>query len=126
MAVVTIMCSRTGDFISVGLVTDEAGFNALRPVVFRMHCPSCGSDHTWSKGRAWLSEATDRRVVHGGRVIEMRASKTTAAAPPNPQQEVAPVVHPIAESAAVLSTPLKKTALRSRASITQALLSILN
>ena len=63
MAVVTIMCSRTGDFISVGLVTDEAGFNALRPVVFRMHCPSCGSDHTWSKGRAWLSEATDRRVM---------------------------------------------------------------
>ena len=89
MAVVTIMCSRTGDFISVGLVTDEAGFKAIRPIVFRMSCPSCGSEHTWSKGRAWLSDATDRRVVHGGRVIEVPVAKTPVAETLVPPQEVA-------------------------------------
>ncbi len=114
MAVVTIMCSRTGDFISVGLVTDEAGFKALRPIVFRMYCPSCGSEHTWSKGRAWLSDATDRRVVHGGRVIEVGAPKTTAAEPPDPTQEVASVVHPVTDSAAV-RRHRQRIALRSRA-----------
>ena len=101
MAAVTIMCSRTGDFISVGLVTDEAGFKALRPIVFQMYCPSCGSEHTWSKGRAWLSEATDRRVVHGGRMIEVALPTTVAAEPPKPLQAAAPVVHPVADGTAV-------------------------
>jgi hypothetical protein len=124
MAVVTIMCSRTGDFISVGLVTDEAGFKALRPVVFRMCCPSCGSEHTWSKGRAWLSEATDRRVVHGGRVIEVGSPKTPIAAASVISLMVPPVARPVSDSTAVSMAPrIEKAPSASRASITKALLS---
>jgi len=55
MAVVTIMCSKTGDFVSTGLEMDAAAFDALPSKIARMRCPSCGSEHAWAKGSAWLS-----------------------------------------------------------------------
>lgn len=55
MAVVTIMCSRTGDFVSTGVEMDEVAFAALPPKLSRTRCPSCGLEHVWAKGSAWLS-----------------------------------------------------------------------
>ena len=55
MAVVTIMCSKTGDFVSTGLEMDTAAFDALPSKIYRMRCPSCGYEHVWAKGSAWLS-----------------------------------------------------------------------
>ena len=55
MAVVTIMCSKTGDFVSTGLEMDAAEFEALASRIARMRCSSCGSEHVWAKGSAWLS-----------------------------------------------------------------------
>ena len=55
MAVVTIMCSKTGDFVSTGLDLDRSAFDALPSKIYRMRCPSCGSEHVWAKGSAWLS-----------------------------------------------------------------------
>jgi len=55
MAVVTIMCSKTGDFVSTGLEMDASTFDALPSKIYRMRCPSCGSEHAWAKGSAWLS-----------------------------------------------------------------------
>ena len=62
MSFITVMCSRTGDFVSTGVKIDAESFRALPPKVFKTRCQACGSEHVWSKGRAWLSERDDRRV----------------------------------------------------------------
>ena len=63
MSFITVMCSRTGDFISTGVKIDAASFSALPPKVFKSRCQACGSEHAWSKGRAWLSERNDKLVL---------------------------------------------------------------
>jgi hypothetical protein len=55
MATVTIMCSRTGEFVSTGIEMDEAAFAALPVRLSRIRCPACGSEHVWSRATAWLS-----------------------------------------------------------------------
>jgi hypothetical protein len=65
MGFITIMCARTGDFVSTGIEVDEERFKAYPPTVSRIRCPSCGSEHAWSKGRAWLTDGSDR-LVRGG------------------------------------------------------------
>jgi hypothetical protein len=56
MGFVAIYCPRTGREVSTGVETDRDGFQRLRPVVVRMKCPACGSEHVWSKATARLVE----------------------------------------------------------------------
>jgi hypothetical protein len=63
---VTIMCPKTGDFVSTGIDLDADRFKAYPPTVSRLRCPSCGSEHAWSKGRAWLAE--EAPLVRGGQL----------------------------------------------------------
>jgi hypothetical protein len=56
MGVLTIMCSRTGDYVSTGIEIDLDGFKALPATLSRMRCPACGYEHVWHKGSAWVSE----------------------------------------------------------------------
>ena len=55
MAFITIMCSRTGEFVSTGIEADQAAFAVLPAKLSRIRCPSCGSEHVWTKATAWLS-----------------------------------------------------------------------
>lgn len=66
VGVVTMMCPRTGDFVSTGVELDAERFKAYPPTVSRMRCPSCGSEHAWSKGRAWLADAAP--LIPGGQL----------------------------------------------------------
>ena len=66
VGVVTIMCTKTGDFVPTGIELDAEGFKAFPPIVLRIRCPSCGSEHAWSKGRAWLTEGAP--LVRGGQL----------------------------------------------------------
>jgi hypothetical protein len=56
MGFIAIYCPRTGREVSTGMETDRDGFQRLRPVVVRMKCPACGSEHVWSKATARLVE----------------------------------------------------------------------
>jgi hypothetical protein len=58
MANVTILCPRTGERVPTGLDIDEEAFQGLRPIVSRMKCPACGSEHVWSKANAELSSSS--------------------------------------------------------------------
>lgn len=58
MAKVTIRCPRTGERVPTGLDIDEEAFQSLRPIVSRMKCPACGSEHAWSKANAELALPT--------------------------------------------------------------------
>ena len=49
MAMVTMRCPRTGEEVPTGLDVDPATWETLPIVVARMHCPSCGAEHVWSK-----------------------------------------------------------------------------
>jgi hypothetical protein len=55
MAAVLIVCPRSGASVSTGLSLDPEGLRALSPRVMRMRCSSCGSEHAWAKGLAFLS-----------------------------------------------------------------------
>jgi len=56
MAFIAIYCPRTGREVSTGVESDRDGFQKLRPLVMRMKCPACGSEHVWSKATARLVE----------------------------------------------------------------------
>jgi hypothetical protein len=56
MGVLTIMCSRTGDYVSAGIEIEPDEFGALPATLSRMRCPACGSEHVWHKGSAWVTE----------------------------------------------------------------------
>ena len=56
MGFIAIYCPRTGREVSTGIESDRDGFQRLRPVVVRMKCPACGSEHVWSKATARLVE----------------------------------------------------------------------
>jgi hypothetical protein len=64
MPTVTIMCSRTGDFVSTGIEMDPDAFAALPTTLSRIRCPACGSEHVWSKATAWLSGFGQPSPVH--------------------------------------------------------------
>jgi hypothetical protein len=65
MSFITVMCPKTGDLISTGIEIDAGSFAGSPTTVFRTRCQACGSEHAWSKGRAWLAEGSDR-LVRGG------------------------------------------------------------
>jgi hypothetical protein len=56
MGFIAIYCPRTGREVSTGVESDREAFQKLRPVVTRMKCPACGSEHVWSKATARVVE----------------------------------------------------------------------
>src|SRR5688572_5269017 len=64
MAEVTILCPRTGQRVPTGFEIDQKAFHSLRPVVSRMRCPACGSEHAWSKAIAQLGGAPSASRRH--------------------------------------------------------------
>jgi hypothetical protein len=60
MAIVTIMCPRTGTQVSTGVEMDQRAFNALRHERhFSSRCWHCGGEHEWSRRWAILIEEHD-------------------------------------------------------------------
>lgn len=56
MGVVVMRCPRTGREVPTGTELERDEFHALKPMIHRMRCPACGSEHVWSKGTAsWRS-----------------------------------------------------------------------
>ena len=64
MAVITILCPRTGKQVSTGIETTRDNFEAMPMVSATMRCWVCGGEHTWSKRWATLveDEAPEMRV----------------------------------------------------------------
>jgi hypothetical protein len=56
MGFIAIYCPRTGREVSTGVECDREAFQRLRPLVMRMRCQACGSEHAWSKANARLVE----------------------------------------------------------------------
>ena len=75
MGFIAIFCPRTGREVSTGIETDRDGFQRLKPVVVRMKCQACGSEHVWSKATARLVEPV---------VVSTHVAKPSAPAPPPP------------------------------------------
>ena len=66
MGVIVIRCPRTGNEVSTGVEIDADRFKMLPPIVSRMRCPACGSEHAWSKRSASfkamaVSDADEKR-----------------------------------------------------------------
>jgi hypothetical protein len=56
MGVVVMRCPRTGREVPTGTEIERDEFQNLKPVIHRMRCPACGSEHVWSRGTAqWRS-----------------------------------------------------------------------
>jgi predicted RNA-binding Zn-ribbon protein involved in translation (DUF1610 family) len=69
MGFIAIYCPRTGREVSTGVESDRDAFQKLRPVVVRMKCPACGSEHVWSKATARLVEVpAAAAAAHGSKV----------------------------------------------------------
>jgi hypothetical protein len=77
MGVIVIRCPRTGSEVSTGVEIDADRFKTLPPIVSRMRCPACGSEHAWSKRSAsFKTLATPepdekRRVLIAGRTAQL-------------------------------------------------------
>ena len=56
MGVIVIDCPRTGVEVSTGKEVETGAFHTLKPIVFRMRCKACGSEHAWSRGNARRKE----------------------------------------------------------------------
>ncbi len=64
IAIVTIMCSRTGTEVSTGIEIDQRAFNALpHERHFSSRCWLCGGEHEWS--RRWAILVEERDAVSG-------------------------------------------------------------
>ena len=64
MPVVTIVCPRTGKFVSTGMELEPSEFDRLGPKIFRIRCSACGSEHLWSRGTAWLTETPKKPAAN--------------------------------------------------------------
>jgi hypothetical protein len=94
MGIVAIYCPRTGREVPTGLETDRDGFHRLKPVVTRMKCPACGSEHVWSKATARLIEPVIAQTAPPPRpppapLRARPAPAPQAAVPPPPAQSPA-------------------------------------
>jgi uncharacterized C2H2 Zn-finger protein len=58
MGVVVIRCPRTGEDVPTGIEMDRASWETLPVVTSKMHCPSCGAEHVWSKTYARFVESS--------------------------------------------------------------------
>src|ERR1700681_581244 len=94
MGFIAIYCPRTGREASTGVESDREAFQRLKPVVTRMKCPACGSEHVWSKATA--------RVVELPVAASARATKSHPPPAPLRSRPVAtakPVARPPAQPA---------------------------
>jgi hypothetical protein len=56
MGMVVMRCPRTGREVPTGMEFEREEFQNLKPMIHRMRCPACGSEHVWSRGTAqWRS-----------------------------------------------------------------------
>jgi hypothetical protein len=96
MGFIAIYCPRTGREVSTGVESDREAFQKLRPVVTRMKCPACGSEHVWSKATARVVELP----------VAAAAARATKSHPPpapvrnRPSVTAKPVAPPPAQPAA--------------------------
>jgi hypothetical protein len=51
-----VTCPATGKEFSTGIETDEQSLDLIPTTVAQALCPHCGTDHSWSKLEARLSE----------------------------------------------------------------------
>jgi hypothetical protein len=56
MAMLMIKCPHTGAELPTGIEIDEITFAHLPEVKAFAFCPSCGREHAWWKGSAWIAE----------------------------------------------------------------------
>ena len=54
MAMVMIVCPRTGRDVPTGIETDPSSFESFGAAA-PLKCPACGRAHAWSKANAWLA-----------------------------------------------------------------------
>src|SRR5262249_6439599 len=98
MGIVAIYCPRTGREVSTGVETDRDGFAKLRPIVQRMKCQACGSEHVWSKATARFVETPVAAVIPTRRPPPARAGPGRVMrkplAPPVSTSAAAPSVNP--------------------------------
>ena len=47
-------CPVSGQPIDTGIEIDEASFARLPAVPGRAYCTHCGTEHEWTKGKAWM------------------------------------------------------------------------
>src|ERR1700730_5654377 len=71
MPVVTIVCPRTGKFVSTGMELEPSEVDSLGPKIFRIRCSACGSQHLWARGTAWLTEAPKRPAANKPEDIDL-------------------------------------------------------
>jgi hypothetical protein len=95
MGFIAIYCPRTGREVSTGVESDREAFQRLRPVVTRMKCAACGSEHVWSKATARVVELP----------VAASARPTKSQPPPAPMRNrpaatAKPVVPPAQPAAA--------------------------
>ena len=119
MSFITIMCTKTGDFVSTGVEIDAKGFKRYPPIVQRIRCPSCHSEHVWSKGRAWLTDPSDRLVKGGHFSRDIITQIPMNARSP---QEVRSLAKTIEGSAHPIEQPRSSKASGMREYLTKALL----
>lgn len=68
MGVVVMRCPRTGREVTTGVEMEREAFQNLKPVIHRMRCPDCGSEHVWSRGTArWRGSLPGMKVEVGAR-----------------------------------------------------------
>ncbi len=105
MGFVAIYCPRTGREVSTGLECDRDAFQKLKPVVARMRCPACGSEHAWSKATARLVDQVAAAAVAAAPAPAIKGPPSTlpirgrSAAAPKPAAPPNPVVPPPVPSA---------------------------
>ena len=54
MAKIFTDCPVTGQPIDTGIEIDEARSRGFRRFVGKVFCPHCGTEHEWTKDKAWL------------------------------------------------------------------------
>jgi hypothetical protein len=70
MGVVVMRCPRTGREVATGVEIERDEFQGLKPVIHRMRCPACGSEHVWSKGTAQWRSSLPGTVRTGDKLPE--------------------------------------------------------
>jgi hypothetical protein len=96
---IAMYCPRTGREVSTGVESDREAFQKLKPVVVRMKCPACGSEHVWSKATARLVETMAPAPVAATKApppaAPTRIRQPPAAKPVAPPAAVPPPAEPL-------------------------------
>ena len=105
MGFIAIFCPRTGREVSTGIESDRDGFDRLRPMIVRMKCPACGSEHVWSKATARLVEpvVAPTRPAKPAATLPPAPARSWPVAAPKPAAAPPPVQPPAAKRGRTLS-----------------------